>query len=252
MKKNLALSNHYKNHQSYIKKIAFTIKKVQDNNFQIPLGFFDMVQLEIIKIMINQTPGIEVELLDYFKLEEKYFVVLYTDKYIDNDYVTMIEMKYPIRYQTITHQQVLGTILNSGFISEDIGDIILNDDGVINLLFITTKINELCYSITKINNVPVKLKIIKNQSVEIIKKQTRQIIITSLRIDNVIVPLIRGSRTKAKYKIDKQEVFINHECITSLCRKIKIDDVISIRKIGRFKILKIVENKKGKFIVTIR
>ena len=78
------------------------------------------------------------------------------------------------------------------------------------------------------------------------------IIIPSMRIDSVVSESIRTSRAKASQIIKEEKVFINHELVTKSSKEVKIDDLITVRGKGRFKVSKILNStKRGNLVVEI-
>ena len=84
---------------------------------------------------------------------------------------------------------------------------------------------------------------------EYIKKE---IIVSSLRIDNVISTLIGTSRNEVLEKFKNKEIIYNYNEITKPTYQLNVGDTFSIRKHGKYKYNGILKNtKKGGFIVEI-
>ena len=82
--------------------------------------------------------------------------------------------------------------------------------------------------------------------------QECKIVVSSLRVDNIISEICKTSRNKASENLLSERVFINGECIKKNTKLIKENDKITIRGKGRFIIKQILEeNKKGKIPVII-
>ena len=85
-----------------------------------------------------------------------------------------------------------------------------------------------------------------------IKKEEREIIVSSLRLDNVISELARCSRNKALDIINMERVFVNFQCETKKTKQIKSGDMITIRGKGRFFIKELVgQTRSGRVIIKI-
>jgi RNA-binding protein YlmH len=95
----------------------------------------------------------------------------------------------------------------------------------------------------------VDIKISENFAQEYIKKE---IIVSSLRIDNVISTLIGTSRADILDKFKNKEIIYNYNEITKPTYQLNIGDTFSIRKYGKYKYNGILKNtKKGGFIIEI-
>ena len=80
--------------------------------------------------------------------------------------------------------------------------------------------------------------------------EENEIIISSLRIDNVVASIINSSRSKALDKIKNKEVIVNYEVINKNSYILKENDIFSIRKYGKYKFVGIMKStKKNNFIV---
>ena len=85
-----------------------------------------------------------------------------------------------------------------------------------------------------------------------IRREERDIILSSLRMDNVISELARCSRNKALDIINMERVFVNFQCETKKTKQIKPGDMITIRGKGRFYIKELVgQTRSGRVIVKI-
>ena len=74
-----------------------------------------------------------------------------------------------------------------------------------------------------------------------------------MRLDNIVSELAQTSRSKASEILTNQKVFVNYECETKNTKIVKLDDLITIRGKGKFKITKIIGNtKKGKMNIMVQ
>ena len=80
-----------------------------------------------------------------------------------------------------------------------------------------------------------------------------QITTNSMRLDSLISKLSNLSRKDSQDKIINKEVLLNQQEVTKSTIIVNENDIISIRKIGKFKIDKIIGiSKKNKLIVNIK
>ena len=82
------------------------------------------------------------------------------------------------------------------------------------------------------------------------KYEEHEIIISSIRIDNVVSSIINSSRGKALEKIKNKEIIVNYEVVNKNSYILKENDVFSIRKYGKYKFIGIIKStKKDNYIV---
>ena len=60
-----------------------------------------------------------------------------------------------------------------------------------------------------------------------------------MRVDSIVSELAKTSRGKAEDIINEGRVFVNYENIMKTTKQIKENDIITIRRIGKFKLEKI-------------
>jgi RNA-binding protein YlmH len=86
-----------------------------------------------------------------------------------------------------------------------------------------------------------------------INYEEKEIIVSSLRIDNVISNLLGFSRKELTDKFKDKEVILNYEVITKYTTNLKGGDIFSVRRFGKFKFESIKkETKKGGLVIVIK
>ena len=110
------------------------------------------------------------------------------------------------------------------------------------------------YNLTEIKNNPVVL-----EEVSLVEKDnfiqeyiSKEYIVSSLRIDNVISSITNESRSAVEEHFKNKEVILNYEEAIRPTRILHEDDVFSIRRVGKFKYKGIIKNtKKGGYIIEV-
>ena len=103
---------------------------------------------------------------------------------------------------------------------------------------------------------------VRNSSIELIrhdinylsdferKYEEFELIVSSERIDTVISSIIHCNRSMIKDKIKDKEILLNHELLKNNSYVLRVGDVFSIRKFGKYKYMGIVkQTKKDNYIV---
>jgi RNA-binding protein YlmH len=146
--------------------------------------------------------------------------------------VICFQMHYDKRYLTITHQNILGTLMSLSITSDSIGDILPDQD----VFFVTAEIaDEIERSFTAINRVPIQLESIDSST--IIRNQQYSYderVVASLRLDLVVSKIAKISREEAQMRIQNEWVKINHVVQTKPTKTVSKNDILSIRKSGRY------------------
>lgn len=190
------------------------------------------------------------------KIKSNLYNVYYP--YIDSDKVIIYTKTLPrirvieiISYEKLTHREILGSLFGLNITNEMFGDIIINDNKY--YIIVMDSIYELVDTyLNMIGKHHVKLKEV---SVETIKQYQRQyedisLIVSSLRIDNLISKLIGTSRDNIKRKFQEDEIILNYEVCHRTNYLLKQNDTFSIKKHGKYKFIGIVnKSKKGNYII---
>lgn len=150
------------------------------------------------------------------------------------------------RFKTLQHKDFLGTILSLGLKRELIGDIIVKNNVAYSIT--NQKIYDiLLSSLNKINTIPVKITSISKQ--EIPETEFKEFVknIASLRLDSIVATLANVSRSLANELIEKGDVSLNFNVEKSKNKFIDVGTIITIRKVGKFRIDKLLgETKKDR------
>ena len=153
-----------------------------------------------------------------------------------------------------THRDYLGGLMKLGIKREKIGDIVTFEEGahivILNDIIEYVKTN--IENLTRFSKSEINIKSIEELHSIDIKTNTIQIILTSLRVDNVVAELVTTSRSKAEEIISSGRVFVNFENVIKNSKILQENDIITIRGKGRFKISNIERNtRKGRLVINV-
>ncbi len=164
------------------------------------------------------------------------------------DFVTI----YKIDINDIVHSDVLGTLFSIGLDNDTIGDIIIEDE----CIYITnlTRLNVfLESSLYTIKNRKVKLYTVNEIIASREKFITLTVTVPSYRLDVFISKLAHLSRGSASKYISDKMILVNYSEVTNANKILKIGDIISIRKVGKFILSEeILKSKKDNYVVEIK
>ena len=143
----------------------------------------------------------------------------------------------------------MGSFLGqTGIRRSEIGDIVLNEGRA--QVFVSKHLLEIFQNnIEKIGPAPVKF--VEKTLEELIKTEDNSVIkvilVSSLRIDKIIASTFEISRNLAVNMLQLRKVKLNYLEIEKKDFPVEQGDLISVRGLGRIKVLKILgETKKGK------
>ncbi len=135
----------------------------------------------------------------------------------------------------IKHSHILGTLFSLGLEEDAIGDIFVEDGYFYytNLTRLNTYLKE---NFTMIHHEFIDLKQV--QEIRLLKKHFRlfTILVSSMRLDNIVSKLCSKSRSQVQQLLLEKKVLLNYHEIKTGSMLVKENDILSIHKVGKFKI----------------
>lgn len=261
---NREILNEYreKDDKILLAQILDKIEMVENKNKIEHTDFLDMAQIELVQKFINK---IKIEnYMSYggFEQAERKMFVIYPEKFNSevvsknlSNIIQIIRIQLPDELKgKYTHRDYLGAVIKLGVKREKVGDIIVDNEGadIIVDKDITKFLLENLGSLTRFSKSIITVEKIEDLRQVEIKKQELEIIVSSLRLDNVISELARCSRNKALDIINMERVFVNFQNETKKTKQIKSGDMVTIRGKGRFYIKEIIgQTKSGRTIIKV-
>lgn len=181
----------------------------------------------------------------YYPYPDGEKVILYTKK------IPKIKLYRIIATEKLRHQDVLGSLFSLNIDSSCFGDVVFYEDSY--YVFIIDELEK--YIKNNLNMIGKNKVSLEEVNIDALKNYKRsyeqhEIIISSIRIDNVVAAIINSSRSKALEKIKNKEVIVNYDIISKGSYLLKENDVFSIRKYGKYKFVGIIKNtKKDNYVV---
>lgn len=153
------------------------------------------------------------------------------------------------------HKIYLGGLIKLGVKREKIGDIVVRDEGTDIVVskeitkFLMTNLNELArFKNSCVEVVDIKDIVQKEQEFKEMK-----IIVSSLRLDNIVAELARTSRSKACEILKQERVFINYKSECKNTKLLKDGDLVTIRGFGKFIVDRVDGNtRSGNVVLMVR
>ncbi|UOF89171.1 YlmH/Sll1252 family protein [Fodinisporobacter ferrooxydans] len=152
------------------------------------------------------------------------------------------------------HGDYLGALLGAGIVREKIGDIYVREDGC-DVIVAEELVAYFLQQMSGVGRFPVELAQIPLSQVLAKEPETdtRTVTVASMRLDAVASEGFRISRGKMAETIRSGACQLNWQVTTDPSQDVFAGDVISVRGLGRMRILELGEqrSKKGRLFVTI-
>ena len=156
--------------------------------------------------------------------------------------------------EEIRHQEIMKCMFELGIKEDMYGDIVIKDNNA--YIYILPSIRD--YILYNFKDYNRKIQGIEEIDIESlndyeINYEEIEIIVSSLRIDNVLSNLLGFSRKEITDKFKDKEVILNYEVITKYTTNLKEGDIFSVRRYGKFKFESVKkETKKGGLVIIIK
>ena len=145
------------------------------------------------------------------------------------------DYEYPIQIIEVTpsSKRYLGALMNLGIERSKIGDIIVEDQK--GLIFVKEELAEyIADNLTVVRHTNINTSIGKGVKVDYEPRfEELKGTVSSIRLDSVLALAYPLSRSKITAQIEAGKVFVNGKLITSNGYRLKDNDIISVRKMGR-------------------
>lgn len=220
-----------------------TVTKFLTNFEQVVLG----------QIVAYNYSDFKVDFFGGFNGSERKKAKIIANEYYDVDYdIVCLKAKFNNKFNKVEHRNILGAIHSLGINFNRFGDIIVLEDMV--YIFVDEEIADfVVMEFTKAGRVNLKFDRVDLTSVQIEKKyEDFEIVSSSFRLDSIVAKITNKSRSKVKEFLEQDFIKLNHVVFKNGEKTCNTDDIISIRKYGRFVVKSFKQNKKSlKYRITI-
>ena len=255
------LSNVYqhfrKDEHPFIDTITGWFEQVENQYAPYVTDFLNPREAYILKTLIGKKNDIKYSTYGGYENSERQCAVIYPSYFEpkQEDFeIALYEIKYPIKFGSLSHGKILGTMMSTGIKREFIGDII-TDGQKWQVLIKESMANYVISQIEKIGSFGVRFEKLPYTDilVPINEWQDESLTISSLRIDNIISSVYNVSRQRAKQVIEAKRVKINWVENERVDYLVDYLDIISVRGLGRIQIMEQQgKTKKEKVRLNIR
>lgn len=201
---------------------------------------------------ISTFKNVNITFLGGFKESERKIIAFNHEEYYERPF-KILNIKCKSKFNVLSHRDFLGAIMSLGIKREKFGDVMV--DGNEAFVVVNKEISEYMMSNLKsISNVPCSIEEINDDKlIPQVKFQDLNIISTSLRIDCLVSAITNLSRGNSEKIVKEGKVLVNYIEVNEKSKEININDVLTIRGYGKFKIYSIVGiTSKGRIKLNIK
>ena len=234
--------------EKLLQSISFVVNRNTVTKF---LTNFEQVVLS--QIVAYNYSDFKVEFFGGFDDAERKKAKIISNEYYDVDYdIVCLKAKFNNKFNKVEHRNILGAVHNLGINFNRFGDIIVLENEV--YIFVDDEIADyIAMEFTKAGRVNLDFQRVDLTEVKIEKKyEDFEIVSSSFRIDSIVAKITNKSRSKVKEFLEQDFIKLNHVILRNGEKTCTPDDIISIRKYGRYVVKGYTQNKKSlKYRITI-
>ena len=233
-------------------KLLQSISFVENRN-TVTKFLTNFEQVVLSQIVAYNYGDFKVEFFGGFDDAERKKAKIISNEYYDVDYdIVCLKAKFNNKFNKVEHRNILGAVHNLGINFNRFGDIIVLENEV--YIFVDEEIADyIAMEFTKAGRVNLDFKRVDLTEVGIEKKyEDFEIVSSSFRIDSIVAKITNKSRSKVKEFLEQDFIKLNHVILRNGEKTCTPDDIISIRKYGRYVVKGYTQNKKSlKYRITI-
>ena len=233
-------------------KLLQSISFVENRN-TVTKFLTNFEQVVLSQIVAYNYSDFKVEFFGGFDNAERKKAKIISNEYYDVDYdIVCLKAKFNNKFNKVEHRNILGAVHNLGINFNRFGDIIVLENEV--YIFVDEEIADyIAMEFTKAGRVNLDFQRVDLTEVKIEKKyEDFEIVSSSFRIDSIVAKITNKSRSKVKEFLEQDFIKLNHVILRNGEKTCTPDDIISIRKYGRYVVKGYTQNKKSlKYRITI-
>lgn len=242
MKINENVQQHFRPSEIPFMQLASDWIERANNEYRpILTGFLNGREVYLLQTLVNRYPNLRLKTSGGYLEAEMTRGLIYPEYFEPqpSDFeLSVLQVDYPVKFATLKHSQILGTIMGAGIERSVLGDIITDGE---KWEIVVEKSMEayLINSITQVGRTKVKLLPIPIQQILNVIDDSRTVNVTlpSLRMDVIIAAVFHISRNVAKELILHDKVRLNWFTYNKPDYDIAVHDLISVRGYGRIRLI---------------
>ena len=218
--------------------------------------FFDPRQLELAEQVLRRIPQLSYTVYGGFDGAERNALYIFPAHQNSSlPAVKAIVIEWQGEEQALSHRDLLGAVLALGLKRDQIGDIIMLQDGGAAMLVIDSKAEYICANLLQVGRLAVKCTVVEADQLPLAREEGRIIkgTVASLRADALISLGFGLSRSRVVIMIKGGAVKVNWRPVYSPAHTLKEGDQVSLKGRGRLRVNAVEgETRKGRMRVELK
>ncbi len=211
------------------------LEEVEENR-SYTTAFLDPRQLELAEALLRKKSNLSYTVYGGYPEAERNVIHVFPAQHQGSlPPVTAILVEWRGDRDTLGHRDLLGAVMGLGLKRDQVGDIIMIEDGKAAVMVMQSKAEYICSSLSQVGRVPVNCEVAEPGRLDLAKSNGKEIkgTVASLRVDSLLSLGFGLSRSKVVRLIKGGLVVVNWRPTTSPSLQVEEGDHISLRGRGR-------------------
>lgn len=254
----MSIYQHFREDEHPFIDYVLSVKEMVLRSYRFHLTDFlnPREQQMLVMVIGEKNPDLQVHFFGGRSHTERNRAIIapFYDQIEHDDFeLTLLQASYAKKFVTLEHRDIMGAFLSLGVTRQKLGDIFVGD-GKLQIVTSTDIAPFIIAHLMKIKNANIQLQeadVAQLQETEETWKE-KDHYVSSMRLDAVIKEIYRLSRKLASLHIGREHVKVNFKTVNDPKYAIFEGDLISIRGLGRSKVLTVHEGvtRKGRIRMT--
>lgn len=236
----------------YIKNIVSNVfRECYEKGKPYVSNFLTTEEQHIYQLEAKKYPSLSLTFEGGIKNAEYQKAIISNNGDVDSG-ITIIKISFNPRYLSLTHRNVLGSLIHLGITRNRIGDILCDSDCAY-VAVCSNLVEFLKDNLTTIHHQEVKVSEYNEPIILEDKGVEKTIFVQSVRLDSVIAMAYNISREDSLELIKKELVKVNQKIVIKAFQNLKPCDIISVAHKGRIKIIDdSATSRSGRIVMKIK
>lgn len=233
----------HKSEQPFVDRVLDWKREVVEYGGSVLTPFLDQREQQIVYSIMGESTENYIEKDGGFNIYERARLFMapayipFSKSFME---IEACSIQFPSKFATVTHRDVLGTLMGLGLKREKFGDIHIGENSV---QFVLTKdvASYVTLQLERVGRTKVKVDFISLEELWVLKEDwiEKSGTVSSLRLDVLLAEMFRINRQKAALLIEGTKVKCNWRLVESPSHVCTAGDVFSVRGMGRATLLHI-------------
>lgn len=252
MNKGVPLSENEKQWQQNFER---RLEAVHENR-TVTTSFLDPRQLELAEAALKNRGDLSYTVYGGFPRAERNALCIFPAQHQpDLPPVTAVKVSWPGAGDQLSHRDLLGAVLALGLKRDQVGDIVMSEEGGALIMVETDKADYICSNLLQVGSLNVKCSPAETDQLPLAKDDGREIkgTVASMRLDAVLSLGFGISRSRVVLLVRGGTVRVNWRSVSSSSLQLSEGDQVSLKGRGRLIISSVEgETRKGRIRLKLK